>query len=68
MILQLLHIFWSYVIIQMIFNDPMISTYVVWKVFVSFVPPPLMREHEDQGDSYLPAGKEERNGTAPQAA
>lgn len=27
--LQLLHIFWSYVVIQMIFNDPMISTSVV---------------------------------------
>lgn len=66
MILQFLHIFWSYVIIQMIFS--VILCGEVRKVFVSFVPPLLMREHEVQGDSYLPAGKQERNGTALQTA
>uniref|UniRef100_A0A8C3KN14 Ceramide synthase 4 n=1 Tax=Calidris pygmaea TaxID=425635 RepID=A0A8C3KN14_9CHAR len=55
MVLQLLHIFWSYLIIQMIFG--VILHGAVRKIFVSSVPPLLMRDHEIQGGSCMAAGK-----------
>uniref|UniRef100_A0A8C3PTE9 Ceramide synthase 4 n=1 Tax=Calidris pygmaea TaxID=425635 RepID=A0A8C3PTE9_9CHAR len=51
MVLQLLHIFWSYLIIQMIFG--VILHGAVRKIFVSSVPPLLMRDHEIQGGSCM---------------
>lgn len=55
MILQLLHVFWSYLIIQMIFG--VILHGAVWKIFVSSVPSLLMRDYEIQAGSCMPAGK-----------
>lgn len=59
MILQLLHIFWSYLILQMVFG--VILHGAVWKIFFSSVfssvPPLFMSNPEIHSDSCMPAGK-----------
>lgn len=55
MILQLLHIFWSYLILQMVFG--VILHGAVWKIFFSSVPPLLMSNPESHSGPCMPAGK-----------
>lgn len=55
MILQLLHIFWSYLILQMVFG--VILHGAVWKIFFSSVPPLLMSKPEIHSGPCMSAGK-----------